>query len=68
MCDQLLTMGEVAERTGIARQTLYQLRCRGEGPPTFRLGNVVRVRESALEQWISESEAAEQARLARIAG
>jgi predicted DNA-binding transcriptional regulator AlpA len=68
MGDQLLTMAEVSARTALAKQTLYQLRIRGEGPPSFRLSGRVRVRESALNEWIAQSEAAEQARLARIAG
>jgi excisionase family DNA binding protein len=65
--DQLLTLEEVSARTGLATQTLYQMRARGEGPASFRLGNRVRVRESALEAWLAEMEAAEADRLARIA-
>ena len=66
--DRLLTLNEVAELTGLAPQTLWRLRQRGEGPASFRLRNRVRYRESALEAWLAEQEAQEQARLARIAG
>jgi excisionase family DNA binding protein len=62
--DQLLSIEQVAQRTGLARSTLFQMRCRGEGPPSFRIGNRVRIRESALEEWLSKAEAAEAARLA----
>jgi predicted DNA-binding transcriptional regulator AlpA len=33
MDDQLLSLPEVSAMTGLATQTLYQLRSRGEGPP-----------------------------------
>jgi excisionase family DNA binding protein len=68
MSDQLLTLDEVSKLTGLARSTLFQMRCRGEGPPSFRIGNRVRVRADSLSAWLAEQEAAEQKRLARIAG
>jgi excisionase family DNA binding protein len=64
--DRLLTLDEVAERTGLSRDTLYQMRHRGEGPASLRLSNRVRVKESALAAWLAQSEAAEQERLSRI--
>jgi predicted DNA-binding transcriptional regulator AlpA len=67
VADRLLSVGEVSERCGYAMSTLYQLRSRGEGPPSFRLGNRVKVKESDLQAWIAEAEAAEQARLAGLA-
>lgn len=66
--DHLLTLEEVAERTGLAVNTLHPMRARGQGPASFRLSNRVRVRESALEAWLAAQEAQEQARLAQIAG
>ena len=68
MSDQLLSIEQVAQLTGLARSTLFQMRCRGEGPPSFRLGNRVRVRASALETWLQEQEQAEQTRLATRKG
>jgi excisionase family DNA binding protein len=68
MSDQLLTMNEVSELTGLARSTLWQMRCRGEGPPSFRIGNRVRIRQSAFEAWLAQCEQAEADRLAKIAG
>jgi excisionase family DNA binding protein len=66
LSDQLLTIEEVSQRTGLACSTLYQMRARGEGPPSFRLGRQrgVRVRESALEAWLAEREAQEPSRIA----
>jgi predicted DNA-binding transcriptional regulator AlpA len=63
MNDPLLNLSEVAELTRLAPQTLYQLRARGDGPPSFRMAGRVRYRRSAVEQWITEQEAAEQDRL-----
>jgi excisionase family DNA binding protein len=68
MKDQLLSMREVAARTGLAVNTLHHMRMRGRGPASFRLGNRVRVRESALDAWLAEQEAQEKTRLDRIAG
>jgi predicted DNA-binding transcriptional regulator AlpA len=68
LSDQLLTLNEVAARTGFALNSLHHMRMRGEGPASFRLSNRVRVRESALEAWLAAQEAQEQARLAQIAG
>jgi hypothetical protein len=45
--DQLLTLAEVAARTGLAVHTLRQLRSRGQGPASVLLANRVRVRESS---------------------
>ena len=68
MSDQLLTLTEVSKLTGLARSTLFQMRVQGRGPASFRIGNRVRIRESALNEWLAECEAEEQVRLARIAG
>jgi predicted DNA-binding transcriptional regulator AlpA len=65
MGDRLLSLSEVSARTGFALSTLYEMRCHGAGPPSVRIGSRVKVRESALEQWIKAAEAAEQARLRR---
>jgi predicted DNA-binding transcriptional regulator AlpA len=62
--DRLLSLSEVSERCGLAVTTLLQMRARGDGPPSFRLGARVRVKESDLQAWIAEAEAAEQARRA----
>jgi predicted DNA-binding transcriptional regulator AlpA len=68
--DELLTIDEVMEWTGLARQTLSNMRARGEGPASFKIGtargNPIRYRRSAVEAWLKELEQAEAARLQRL--
>jgi predicted DNA-binding transcriptional regulator AlpA len=53
--DRLLNPDEVAERLGIQRQTLANLRCQKRGPAFVRLSaGAVRYRESAIERFIIE--------------
>ena len=66
--EPLLSIEQVSEWTGLAVQSLYALRSRGEGPPSLKISNRVRYRHSAVESWIREQEQAEQDRLRRIAG
>ena len=61
--DPLRTPAYVEEHYGIPQSTQAQLRHRGEGPASFRLGGRVRYRDSALLAWLAEEEArAEQRR------
>ena len=66
--ERLLTLQEVSDRTGLAVDTLRRLRMHGQGPASFLVCNRLRIRESALEGWLAEQEAAEQARLSQLAG
>lgn len=50
--DRLMTLAELAEMLGIPVNTLYGWRCRGEGPPGYRIGRHVRYRRSAVESWL----------------
>lgn len=50
--DRLMTVPELAEMLGIPVNTLYGWRCRGEGPPGYRIGRYVRYRRSAVETWL----------------
>jgi excisionase family DNA binding protein len=50
--DRLMTLTELAEMLGIPVNTLYGWRCRGEGPPGYRIGRYVRYRRSAVETWL----------------
>ena len=54
--DQLLSLGEVSEMTGLAKPTLYGMRSRGDGPPSFRVQGRVKYRKSAVEQWLKDQE------------
>jgi excisionase family DNA binding protein len=51
--DELLTLDEVAAELKVSREALYRWRRRGTGPPSVRLpGGAVRIRRSALSEWL----------------
>jgi excisionase family DNA binding protein len=50
--ERLMTLAELAEMLGIPVNTLYGWRCRGEGPPGYRIGRYVRYRRAAVETWL----------------
>ena len=51
--EELLTLDQVAAELKISREALYRWRRRGTGPPAIRLpGGAVRIRRSALQQWL----------------
>ena len=58
----LLTAEEVSELTRVPAATLrYWRSCRhGQGPPSFRVGRRVLYRREAVEQWVSDQEAADR--------
>jgi predicted DNA-binding transcriptional regulator AlpA len=49
----ILTIQEVSAATGLAVQTLYNLRSTGGGPPSFTLRNRVRYYEDEVDDWIA---------------
>lgn len=52
----MLTINEVADLLGVARQTLAAMREDGTGPPWLRVGSrAIRYPSAALEDWIEES-------------
>ncbi len=50
--ERLMTLAELAEMLGIPVNTLYGWRCRGEGPPGYRIGRHIRYRRAAVEEWL----------------
>ncbi len=52
--ESLWTIDETARFLMLAKQTLYGWRCRGYGPPSYRLGNQLRYRPSKVEAWIDQ--------------
>jgi predicted DNA-binding transcriptional regulator AlpA len=52
---RLISPREVEEKTGIAKGTLLQWRHRGIGPPSFKLGGLVRYDETEVDRWIEDS-------------
>jgi predicted DNA-binding transcriptional regulator AlpA len=56
--DPLLTINEVIAELRVSRAAFYRWRRLGVGPPAVRLpGGTVRVRRSALSQWLRRLEA-----------
>ncbi|MFD6883012.1 helix-turn-helix transcriptional regulator [Rhodococcus sp. NPDC060084] len=55
---ELLTTREVSETYCIPVATLRYWRCQDLGPESFAIGRRVLYRREALEQWLSEQEAA----------
>lgn len=50
--DRLMTLAELSEMLGIPVNTLYGWRCRGEGPPGYRIGRHIRYRRAVVETWL----------------
>lgn len=52
--DRMLRRGEVEQRTGMSRSTIYRLMREGDFPLPHRIGQrAVRWRESELETWLA---------------
>jgi predicted DNA-binding transcriptional regulator AlpA len=68
--EEILSMAQLSAWSGYSIQTLYDMRARGEGPASFKMGSGrgsrVRYRRSAVEEWLRQLEAAEQERLNRL--
>jgi excisionase family DNA binding protein len=55
--DRLLTIGEVIAELQVSRAAFYRWRRQGTGPAAVRLpGGGVRIRRSALRQWLGRLE------------
>ena len=54
MNDKLWGTTELAEYLGIPKQTLYQWRTKGYGPPGRRIGKYVKYLPSDVERWIKQ--------------
>lgn len=50
--DRLMTLAELAEMLGVPVNTVYGWRCRGQGPPGYRIGRHIRYRRAAVEAWL----------------
>lgn len=54
--EQLWGIERTAEYLAVKVSTLYGWRCRKYGPPSYRLGNVVRYRPEEVRAWVSAQE------------
>lgn len=46
-----LSIVEVAEHLDVSRRTIYNWRNRGYGPPSFRVGSLIRYRREDVLAW-----------------
>ena len=53
-CDKLWTVDDVSAFLGVPRNTLYQWRTRGEGPPCVRLGKHLRFDPDRVRAWFGD--------------
>lgn len=51
--DELLGTRELAQMLGVSVDTVYGMRHRGEGPPSWRRGKRVVYRRSEVEQFLA---------------
>lgn len=56
--DPLWTIQEVATFLGIPVQTIYDWRCKGEGPPALKIGRLLRYKETEVFAWLDQQTAA----------
>ncbi|MFI1994885.1 helix-turn-helix domain-containing protein [Actinoplanes sp. NPDC020271] len=61
LLDPLLTLDEVADMLRVPVSTMRKWRSGGGGPRGFRVGKYVRFRRTAVEEFIQEREAAQEA-------
>jgi predicted DNA-binding transcriptional regulator AlpA len=52
-----LTIAEFIQRQKISRASFYTMLERGEGPRTYRIGNLVRISADAETAWVRAREA-----------
>ncbi len=50
--ERLMTLAELSEMLGVPVSTIYGWRCRGAGPPGYRVGRHVRFRRAAVDAWL----------------
>jgi predicted DNA-binding transcriptional regulator AlpA len=55
--DRLWSARDTAAYLGVPVGTLYQWRCRGEGPRSYRVGRWLRYDPAEVRQWLDEQAA-----------
>lgn len=60
--ERIIRIGELADGLGVSRPTVWRMRERGEIPPPIRISRgIVGWRESTIDRWLAEKEAAASA-------
>ena len=57
---RIVTEVQAAEILQVSTRTLQSWRYRGEGPPYFRMGRLVRYRLSDLAEWLDDQRPADE--------
>ncbi len=52
--EPLWTVEQVAEHTGLAVQTLYNMHSQGRGPATKKIGRLLRYAPADVDAWIDQ--------------
>lgn len=52
--EQLRSVDQTADYLALSLKTLYGWRGRRDGPPSYRIGNVVRYRPDEVRAWVDE--------------
>ncbi len=50
--ERLLTIEQLAESINVGKKRIYDWRYRRLGPPSIKIGNTVRYRQSDVDQWL----------------
>lgn len=58
--DKLMNTKELSAYLGVAVSTLLLYRADGTGPRYIKMGRLVRYRQSAVEEWLSERDGAKK--------
>ncbi|WP_025157284.1 helix-turn-helix transcriptional regulator [Leifsonia aquatica] len=57
MGDRLLTVDDLGEQLGLAKQTIYRKRSDGDDlPEPIKIGNRLRWRQSTVDAWLAKQE------------
>ena len=54
--DKLLSVKDVAQRLAVRPAKVYEMAKSGDGPPSVRIGKLIKFRPQAVEQWLQDQE------------
>ncbi len=54
--DKLLSVKDLALRLGIRPAKVYEMEASGEGPPSVRIGKLIKYRPETVQRWLEENE------------
>ena len=54
--DKLLSVKDVAQKLAVRTAKVYEMAKSGDGPPSVRIGKLIKFRPQAVEQWLKDQE------------